>query len=217
MVDRKQRAARWQTRRMTEDAAPTPRVILIGGTSNVGKSTVARSVAAASGFDYQSTDGLARHPGRPWRTPEQEVPPHVVEHYATLSRAALLRDVLEHYERLWPTIESLIAARLSDPRLPGLVVEGSALWPARVPLPVPDRVVAVWLHADGDELRRRMHEAAQYDGLPRTEAHLVDQFLGRSLDYQAEMLRLVDERGLDHLDVSSLDPGTVAARIRSRL
>jgi hypothetical protein len=42
------------------------RVVLIGGTSNVGKSTLAQAVAERLGFEYLSTDGLARHPGRPW-------------------------------------------------------------------------------------------------------------------------------------------------------
>ena len=40
------------------------RVVLIGGTSNVGKSTVADEVAAKLGFERLSTDSLARHPGR---------------------------------------------------------------------------------------------------------------------------------------------------------
>lgn len=39
------------------------RVVLIGGTSNVGKSTVAQVVAERLGFECLSTDGLARHPG----------------------------------------------------------------------------------------------------------------------------------------------------------
>ena len=50
------------------------RVVLIGGTSNTGKSSVAQVVAERLEFAYRSTDGLARHPGRPWRTPEWEVP-----------------------------------------------------------------------------------------------------------------------------------------------
>jgi 2-phosphoglycerate kinase len=41
------------------------RVLLIGGTSNVGKSTVAQAVAKKLGFEVLSTDKLARHPGRP--------------------------------------------------------------------------------------------------------------------------------------------------------
>lgn len=189
----------------------TPRVILIGGTSNTGKSTVARLVAAETGSDVQSTDSLARHPGRPWRTPEYELPPHVVEHYSTLSRAALLTDVLAHYERLWPRIDALIADRVSDSRQPALVLEGSALWPSRVITVLSDQVVAVWLSADHHVLQQRMHDASGYDGLPPTDKNLVDQFLGRSADYQEEMLRLVGELELTSIDASKMDAAAAAA------
>ena len=56
----------------------TVAVVLIGGTSHVGKSTVARALATSLGFRHVSTDRLARHPGRPWTTTR----PHVREHYA---------------------------------------------------------------------------------------------------------------------------------------
>ncbi|MFE3854930.1 hypothetical protein ACFXPN_27835 [Streptomyces griseorubiginosus] len=75
------------------------RVVVIGGTSNTGKSTVAGAVAERLGFAHRSTDLLARHPGRPWRTPEREVPPHVAEHYATPAVDELIDSVLGHYER----------------------------------------------------------------------------------------------------------------------
>lgn len=83
------------------------RVVLIGGTSNVGKSTVGHAVAEKVGFDCLTTDGLARHPGRPWRTPEWEVPAHVAEHYGSLTVDELIASVLGHYDRLWPRIEEL--------------------------------------------------------------------------------------------------------------
>jgi predicted kinase len=60
-------------------------VVLIGGTSNVGKSTVADEVAARLRFERWSTDSLARHPGRPWRTDGDELPPHAAEHYRDLT------------------------------------------------------------------------------------------------------------------------------------
>src|SRR5215468_118437 len=58
-------------------------VILIGGTSHTGKSTVAKRIAERLGAICVSTDSLARHPGRPWPA-AREVPPHVVEHYLQL-------------------------------------------------------------------------------------------------------------------------------------
>lgn len=46
------------------------KVILIGGSSHAGKSTVAESLAAKLGWSYLSTDRLAAHPGLPLRRPE---------------------------------------------------------------------------------------------------------------------------------------------------
>lgn len=109
------------------------RVVLIGGTSNVGKSTVAQAVADRLGFECLSTDRLARHPGRPRRTLGREVPVHVAEHYGSLTVDELITSVLDHYERLWPRIEELIMAHAAEGSArAGLVLEGSALWPVWV-------------------------------------------------------------------------------------
>ncbi|WP_202872553.1 hypothetical protein [Kribbella soli] len=87
------------------------RVVLVGGTSNVGKSTVAQVLAGRLGFDYLSTDKLGRHPGRPWATPNHEVPAHVVEHYRSFTGEQLVDALLAHYERMWPRIEELVTSR----------------------------------------------------------------------------------------------------------
>lgn len=175
------------------------RVVLIGGTSNTGKSTVAGAVADRLGFEHRSTDGLARHPGRPWRTPEREVPPHVVEHYGTLTTDELLASVLDHYERLWPRIEELITER-ARAGAPGLVLEGSALRPDRVAgLTVP-RTAAVWLTADDAVVRDRVRAAGRYEVATDAERHLMDRFLARTVRYQAWMLDAVEAHGLDRVD-----------------
>lgn len=177
------------------------RVLLIGGTSNAGKSTVAQAVAKKLGFEVQSTDKLARHPGRPWRTPEWEVPPHVAEHYGSLAVDELITSVLGHYERLWPRIEDLITAYATGGTVgAGLVLEGSALWPVRVAkLKVP-HTAAVWLTADDIVLRARMHAAGHYEAATEEERHLMDKFLARTERYQTLMLDAVDGLGLDRLD-----------------
>lgn len=176
------------------------RVVLIGGTSNAGKSTVARAVADRLGFACLSTDGLARHPGRPWRTPEREVPAHVAEHYGSLTVDELITSVLDHYERLWPRVEELITAHAGGGGA-GLVLEGSALWPARVAELGVARTAAVWLVADGAVLRSRMYEAGGYDEASDQERHLADQFLARSERYQALMVDSLTGLGLDRIDV----------------
>ncbi|MFC8623203.1 AAA family ATPase [Streptomyces anulatus] len=175
------------------------RVVLIGGTSNTGKSTVAGAVAERLGFEHRSTDGLARHPGRPWRTPEHEVPPHVAEHYGTLTTDELLASVLDHYERLWPRIEELITER-ARAGAPGLVLEGSALRPDRVARLTVPRTAAVWLTADDTVVRDRVRAAGRYEGATDTERHLMDRFLARTVRFQALVLEAVEAQGLDRVD-----------------
>ena len=82
------------------------RVILIGGPSHGGKSTLAQALSARLGWQYMSTDRLARYPGRPWG----ELRPHVAEHYLSLSPDQLIEDVIRHYASMWPDIRNLITA-----------------------------------------------------------------------------------------------------------
>lgn len=174
------------------------RVVLIGGTSHAGKSTVAQLVADRLGFDCRSTDGLARHPGRPWRTADREVPDHVAEHYATLTVDELITSVLDHYARLWPRIEALIAAHAAgEGSGAGLVLEGSALWPATVAGANLPRTAAVWLTTDDAVLRARMNGASRYDTSTDDERFLVDKFLARSVRFQNLMRETVAELRLD--------------------
>lgn len=171
------------------------RVLLIGGTSNVGKSTVAREVASRLGFEHRSTDYLARHPGRPWRTPEREVPPHVAEHYSALTVDELIVSVLAHYERLWPRIEELVRTHA------GLVLEGSALWPARVATLSLVDSAAVWLTADSGTIRDRIRTAGDYADATAHERALMDKFAARTERFQRLVLADVERLGLTHIRV----------------
>ncbi|MFJ8363433.1 hypothetical protein [Streptomyces sp. NPDC093984] len=188
------------------------RVMLIGGTSNVGKSTVARELADRLGFAYRSTDRLARHPGRPWRTPEREVPAHVTEHYAALTVEELTESVLRHYERLRPRIEELIAAHAGeDGTGPGLVLEGSALLPDHVVRLQGPGTGAVWLTADVSVVRARVYAAGHYDAATPSERLVMDKFVARSERFQSIVLDAVDRLGLTRLDVGDGRPvGEVA-------
>jgi AAA domain-containing protein len=181
------------------------RALLIGGTSNVGKSTVAEVVAERLGVGHRSTDYLARHPGRPWRTAEWEVPPHVVEHYSTLAVDELIFSVLGHYERLWPRIEELVDA--AD----GLVLEGSALWPERVAKLTGVR--SVWLTADDDTIRERIHGGGEYSSASADERALMDKFLARSVRFQQLLLADVERLGLRRIEVDGRSVAEVADAI----
>ena len=108
--------------------ARNTRILLIGGSSHTGKSTLARRLAERLGAKVLATDYLARHPGRPWSAPQDRVQ-LVADHYRNLPVTELMQSVLAHYERVW---SDMLAPRLeAAPMGKRLVVEGSAVLPAR--------------------------------------------------------------------------------------
>jgi len=179
------------------------RAILIGGSSNVGKSTLAKALANKLGWHYIATDYLARHPGRPWRTTGEPIPSHVAEHYATLSTEELLEDVLRHYQNLQPQIESLVKAHTSDESSDRLVMEGSALWPEFVATWKPDGVTAVWLTASHNLFQRRMYQESQFEKATAEEMRLIQKFLKRTLLYNEQMMESINRLGLASIHVES--------------
>ena len=142
---------------------PDLKVILIGGTSHVGKSAVSESLAARLGWAHVSTDSLARHPGRPWKPAPEKVPVHVAEHYLSLSVDELIEDVLRHYRvNVWPKVEEIVASHSNDTATTGIVLEGSALWPEFATSLDLDRTAAVWLTASEEVLSQRIHDGSGY-------------------------------------------------------
>jgi shikimate kinase len=175
-------------------------VILLGGSSHAGKSTLARALADAMGGEVLSTDTLARHPGRPWGEVGRR--PHVIEHYLTLSVEELLEDVLRHYrENVWPQVVEAIESA-SGP----LVIEGSALWPESVATLQREGVSAVFLTASDDLFRRRIHAESRFDELAGSERELVEKFLARTLLYNRRMNEEVRRLGLESRDVEEFSP-----------
>ena len=180
------------------------RVILIGGTSHTGKSTLAQSLAHKLGWSWLSTDSLARHPGRPWRIKPEVVPEHVAEHYLSLSVDELLADVLRHYrENVWPIASALVIAHATDPSIDGLVLEGSALWPDWVAALDLDNIAAIWLTASNLFIAQRIHLESHYHQKTRHERLMIDQFLNRTLVFNEQMMVAVRQLGLLYLDVTA--------------
>ncbi|MCD4738302.1 MAG: 2-phosphoglycerate kinase [Anaerolineae bacterium] len=178
------------------------RVILIGGTSHVGKSTLAHSIALKLGWRHISTDKLARHPGRPWRMKPKTVPEHVAEHYLSLSVDELITDVLLHYKNnVWPMIESLVVSHSTDLSTDCLVMEGSALWPELVVSLKLDNISAIWLTANNDLFEKRIYNESQYKEKTLREKAMIDKFLKRTLVYNERMMDAVNRIGLLSLDL----------------
>ena len=200
------------------DLQPGLRVILIGGTSHVGKSTVSEALAAALGWEYQSTDSLARHPGRPWKPAPDTVPDHVAEHYLTLSVDELVDDVLRHYRvNVWPSVAGIVASYSNQTASPGLVLEGSALWPELAARLDFGKVAAIWLTAGEEVLRQRIREGSGYGSKSSREREMIDKFLQRTVAYDLRMVEVARKHGLVLLDVEESDVTGLAERCLSAL
>ena len=177
----------------------TLRVILIGGPSNVGKSTLAQALAFRLGWRSTSTDTLGRHPGRPWGT----VRPHVAEHYLTLSPDELIEAVMRHYATMWPGIQDIIPAHASGSSHEHLILEGSALWPELVDTLHLDHVGALWLTASDSFRQERIYRASGYEQATARERAMIDKFFGRTQRYNARMMQAVRRLGLPWIDVEA--------------
>ncbi|PSB08411.1 2-phosphoglycerate kinase [Pleurocapsa sp. CCALA 161] len=183
------------------------RVILISGSSHVGKSTLGRSLAAKLSWNYLSTDTLARHPGRPWVTTKvKTIPEHVVQHYQTLSVEALFLDVLDHYQNnVLPQVEAIVHAHSFDLSRECLVLEGSALWPKFVANLVDKNTVkAIWLTASEEFFRSRILAESNFDNVNQDRQYLIQKFLARTLLYDQCMRDEVERLGFICVDVESL-------------
>lgn len=177
------------------------RVVLIGGSSNAGKSTFGKYLAAKLGWNYRSTDKLARHPGRPWKQVNKKmIPEHVVEHYKNLSPEELFLDVISHYEKnVLPQVENIVRSQKS------LILEGSALYPDLVKdLVKEDGVKAIWLNASDRLFQNRIYNQSNFDNLGEDEKFLIQKFLDRTIFYNQRMMELVEQLGFISVDVESV-------------
>ena len=178
------------------------KVVLIGGSSHVGKSTVSESLATELGWTHLSTDSLARHPGRPWAPAHQKVTDNVADHYLNLSVDELVEDVLRHYRvNVWPEVEAIVASHLNDPSMAGIVAEGSALWPEFTTSLDFNKVSAIWLTASEIVFRQRIYTESMYSSKSSRERMMIDKFLERTLAYNERMVDAVNRLGFTLVDV----------------
>ena len=192
------------------------KVVLIGGTSHTGKSTVAKRIAEKVSATYVSTDTLARHPGRPWPA-ARDVPPHVVRHYLELGDDALVTSVLTHYRNMWPLIEALVREHAADDAQ-RLVLEGSAVLPENVAeLRLPG-VASIWLTADKQLLQARMYKESRYAERDAQGRTLIDKFLTRAVNFDRVMVASVKKLGLPYLEITeTMSIDTAAEQCLARL
>ena len=174
-----------------------PQTILIGGTSHVGKSTLAKALATKLQGKYIACDRLARHPGRPWKTKNNKIiKPHVAEHYRNLSVPELVKDVLIHYhQNVIPQVRNLIDTHNGDNYL---IIEGSALYPSLVKDLVDNKKVRwIWLLGSYSLLEKRVFTNSNFDNASKKERYLIYKFLQRTWMYESAMVNDLKKLGLE--------------------
>lgn len=173
------------------------KTLLIGGTSHLGKSTLAQQLADTLSAELISTDQLARHPGRPWKASIDFIPPHVIEHYEQLNVDELIEDVLAHYQKQWPTIQGLI----EDSTSPFLIIEGSAIGPSWVVEHLSERIKGIWLVAASELVQTRIYQNSQFEERSSREKLLIDKFCRRSIQFNELIKAGATRFSLPYLEV----------------
>lgn len=176
-----------------------PSVLLIFGTSHVGKSTLAGRLGEALEWRVASTDKMGRHPGRPW--PEVRQP--VAEYYSGLTDETIYWFLRVHHENMWPLIQEKISAEHGANK--GLVLEGSALRPEFIADLDCQKVLAVGLYAEQAFLRKRIEFESLYSRQDDARRLLIDKFITRSLRDNDQVVEDASRLGLRLLDVSDTE------------
>lgn len=179
------------------------RVILIGGSSHSGKSTLARAISEKLAWTDRSTDYLARHPGRPWKREPDKVPEHVAEHYLSLNVNELIKDVHRHYQSLWPRITEIVTAHATDTTTDKLVLEGSALLPENVVTLELENVSALYLTASNAFFKARIYRESDYENASDKGKELIDKFVARTQTFNERIMAQVSQLGLPYINVES--------------
>lgn len=181
-----------------------PKMVLVGGASHVGKSTLCASLVSLPGWNSMSTDQLGRHPGRPWVSSQRRVVrQHVAEHYLSLSAEELVKDLLDFQRKMWPTIERIIKHRLTVHNQTRLAFEGSALLPENTGKFQGEDVKALCLAASPEFLQRRIHEGSRYSSLSTEATHLVDKFIKRNVLLNEHYVETAKANGVTVVDVEA--------------
>ncbi|MGV2169336.1 hypothetical protein ACQZ40_23520 [Agrobacterium sp. 16-172Ci] len=175
---------------------PTLSTMLIGGTSHVGKSTLAGLLSERLRCEAISTDSLARHPGRPW----PGIPAPVEEYYTRLSAETIHWFLKIHHQNIWPLIRTMIDSR-SGTGTP-TIFEGAALRPEFISPLLGGEVAGVFLHAGNDFLLERMRSHARYEDAAAEKRRIIDAFIERSLRENTDMLASAQEHRVPVVDVT---------------
>jgi len=180
-----------------------PKVIYIGGTPMVGKSTVARLIASRLQYGCISTDDLGAaiaavtkattHPEFHYMG-EQDYR----DYYAANSAEKLIRDIDDQHQALWPALQTLFQNHSSwgTP----IIIEGWALRPDYVSELGGD-IAGLFLLAEDALIENRVRSSRFSENANHREA-MLQRYLERSVWYNSVIKGQISRLGLRAIQVS---------------
>ncbi len=193
-----------------------PKVILIGGAPLIGKTTVARKVAARLEYGCTSSDDLDQAIIAV-TNPKTHSNLHIMEkedhrqYFITKSAARLADDARKMHETGWPALERVIRnhAGWGTP----IVLEGWGLLPEKVANLALDNVLSIWLVGENDVFDQRVqHESKFFDATSMKEV-FIEKFIGRSLWYNNFLREEAGRMKMNLIETGCNDqPEQIAAR-----
>ena len=173
-----------------------PKVVLIGGPPFVGKSSVARCLAARYQYGCISTDDIGKALGiitTAQTHPELHMADHTnYQEYFSLTPVEILIEYIKRsHEFIWPALEKIIQTHSSwgDP----LVMEGYALWPEKVMAAKFSSTGSLWLTCDDRLLEARIRSQEDFYRGATDENALITNVMKRSSRYNALMLESAEK------------------------
>ena len=155
------------------------KVILIGGSPMVGKSTAAMALSAKLQYPCISTDDI----GEILQTVSDINPmgdQNYLDYYAYNKKEKLIEDINKYHAAHEPAIEKLIDVH-STPWANPLIIEGYALYPTKLKEKNEnDNVFSVWLIAEDNLLKSRLIKDVNFYANAKEPQKVIENYLYRS-------------------------------------
>lgn len=179
------------------------KVILIGGSPMVGKSTVAIEIAASTKCPCISTDDL----GEALQT---VVPINPMQgkafrdYYANTNEDKLLADIQQYHRALEPAIQRLVDIHSTWGN--SVVIEGWALYPRFIMSIIRHNVFAVWLIASNELLEERLSNRNDF-----LEGNAARNYLSRSKWHNDLLLQQCTVFNAHYIRINGDEPARLLA------
>jgi len=154
------------------------KVIVIGGSPMIGKTTISTMLGARLLYPCISSDDV----GEILQTVVDINPmkgTFYLDYYANSTKEQLIKDLVVYHQHLETAIYRLIEIHSSSWKNP-LIIEGYALYPDMMNKIKNDNIFSIWLIAENDLLKSRMMKKSSFYQEANNPDRIIENYLYRS-------------------------------------